>query len=202
MIKIKMCGLTRQEDIIAANEIKPEYIGFVFAKKSKRYVSFEQAAELKKLLDNDIKAVGVFVDEDIYTVAELLSFGIIDIAQLHGNESDEYITALQMMTEKPAIKAFKIKTNQDIYAAQKSSAEMILLDAGAGDGKKFDWSLLKNMSRPYFLAGGLDTDSIANVKLYPYLYALDVSSGIETDGYKDIKKMAAFADAVRKEEKS
>ena len=79
---------------------------------------------------------------------------------------------------------------------------MILLDAGAGDGKKFDWSLLKNMSRPYFLAGGLDTDSIANVKLYPYLYALDVSSGIETDGYKDIKKMAAFADAVRKEEKS
>lgn len=200
MIKVKMCGLKRTEDIISANTVKPDYIGFVFAEKSRRFVSFDQAKKLRSILDKDIKAVGVFVDEDIETVSELLNNGTIDIAQLHGNENDMYIRMLKETTGKPVIKAFRIKTTDDIKNAQESSADMILLDAGAGDGKIFDWSLLENISRPFFLAGGLDKDNVTKVKLYPCLFALDVSSGIETDGLKDIKKMSAFMDAVRKDE--
>lgn len=200
MIRVKMCGLTRAQDIYAANEIKPYYIGFVFAEKSKRYVSFAQAEKLKNMLDKNIKAVGVFVDENFDNVVSLLSAGTIDIAQLHGNESEDYIIRLKAITGRPVIKAFRIKTKDDINAANESPADMILTDAGAGDGRVFDWSLLNTLTRPYFLAGGLDVSNISDVKLNPYLFALDVSSGIETNGYKDKKKMAAFMDAVRKEE--
>lgn len=200
MIKVKMCGMKSAGDIEAANKVKPDYIGFVFAKGSRRYISPESAMKLGKMLYSSITVVGVFVNEDIDIVAGLLSDGIIDIAQLHGSENEEYISALRAKTGKPVIKAFRIKTSDDIDAAQKSSADMILLDAGAGDGRLFDHELLKNIARPYFLAGGLDKDNVSRVKLYPYIYALDVSSGIETDGHKDIKKMAEFMDAVRKEE--
>ena len=95
MTKIKLCGLSRPIDIQAANRLSPEYIGFVFAPKSKRYVPDENAKELKRLLAPEIKAVGVFVDESPQTVAELLNAGIIDIAQLHGGEDDEYIELLR-----------------------------------------------------------------------------------------------------------
>lgn len=200
MIKVKMCGLTREEDIIAANEVRPDYIGFVFAKKSRRYVAPERAEKLRGLLDKEIKAVGVFVDEDTENVAVLLRNGTIDIAQLHGSEDDSYIERLKAMTGRPVIKAFRIRTAENVRAAQESRADMILLDAGAGDGRTFDWSLLEGIARPYFLAGGLDTDNVTKVKLYPYLFALDVSSGIETDGHKDIKKMAAFMKAAGKDE--
>lgn len=200
MIKVKMCGMKRQEDIEAANEIKPDYIGFVFAEKSRRYVTPSHAAKLRKMLSDDITAVGVFVDEKFENVAALLENGTIDIAQLHGNEDDGYIIRLKSETQKPVIKAFRIQTAEDIQTAMKSPADMILLDAGAGDGKVFDWSLLDTITRPYFLAGGLDENNISDVKLKSYLFALDVSSGIETNGYKDKKKMAAFMDAVRKEE--
>lgn len=201
MIRVKMCGLTREEDIIAANEVRPDYIGFVFWEKSRRYISPERAAILKGMLHKDIAAVGVFIDEDIDVVSRLLQNGTIDIAQLHGSEDDEYITQLRARTGKPVIRAFRIKTPEDIKAAQKSPADMVLLDAGAGDGVTFDWSLLKGMNRPYFLAGGLDSGNIYRVKSYPNLFALDVSSGIETDGHKDINKMAAFMKAAGKEER-
>ena len=200
MIKVKMCGLTRIEEIIAANEIRPNYIGFVFAKKSRRYIAPDKARALKNALDSRISAVGVFIDEDIDFISGLLERGIIDIAQLHGNETDEYIEALREKTNKPVIKAFRIKNTDDIRAANKSAADMILLDAGAGEGKAFDWSLLQYAERPYFLAGGLDIDNIGNVSSYPYLFALDVSSGIETDGIKDKKKMAEFIKAAGKED--
>lgn len=202
MIKVKMCGLSREEDIINSNIVRPDFVGFVFAKNSRRYVSPEKAARLRKMLDSSITAVGVFVDEDMDSVAELLNVGVIDIAQLHGSEDDNYISRLKELTGKPVIKAFRIKTKDEIISAQNSSADMILLDAGAGDGKTFDWTLLENITRPYFLAGGLDKDNITKVKLYPNLFALDVSSGIETDGHKDEIKMAAFMSAVRKEDKN
>ena len=200
MTKIKMCGLTRVEDIAAVNEIKPDYIGFVFAKKSRRFISREKAAELKAILDKDIKAVGVFVDEDIKAVAEFLKCGIIDIAQLHGSEDNDYIVSLRAMTNKPVIKAFRIRTQEDIYKAQESAADMVLLDAGAGDGKTFDWSLIDTITRPYFLAGGLSPENAGEAVKTLHPYGLDVSSGIETDGYKDRIKMAEFADVIREEE--
>lgn len=200
MTKIKFCGLTRIEDIEAANELKPDYIGFVFWPRSKRYVTREQASELKAKLDPDIEAVGVFVDEDIEVVKSLLDDGIIDIAQLHGNEDENYITELQESTDKSVIKAFKIRSIRDLADAEDSSAEFLLLDSGMGTGKTFDWDLLDVAERFYFLAGGLDPDNAAEAirKLHPY--ALDVSSGIETEGIKDRNKMAAFAANVRKED--
>ncbi len=202
MTYIKMCGLTRKCDIKAVNEIKPEYIGFVFWEKSKRYISPEKAFELKKLLDKNIKAVGVFVDESIEKVAELLENDIIDIAQLHGHENEDYIKNLREMTDKPVIQAFRIRSSSDMEKAVNSTADMILLDAGMGDGKIFDWSLIKDIKRPYFLAGGLNCDNIAQAVKTLQPYAVDVSSGIETDGLKDMKKMAEFSAIVRKEDES
>lgn len=199
MTKIKFCGLTGDCDIDAANELRPEYIGFVFAPKSKRYVAPERAAELKRQLAAGIKAVGVFVNDDLYHVAELLNRGIIDIAQLHGSEDEEYIGHLRQLTGKSIIRAYRIKTAEDIAEAEKCTADHVLLDSGAGTGEVFDWKLIKNMKRPYFLAGGLSPDNVENAVEQLSPYAVDVSSGIETDGVKDKAKMAAFAAAVRGE---
>lgn len=201
MAKIKMCGLCRPCDIRAANEIKPEYIGFVFSPGSRRYVTYGQALELKALLEPDIQAVGVFVNENPETVADLLAQGVIDIAQLHGREGESYIRKLRTLTDRPVIKAFCIKNKYDAAQAQRSTADYILLDSGAGTGTVFDWKLIPDIQRPYFLAGGLSPDNVGEAVRYLQPYALDVSSGIETGGRKDKIKMAAFAAAVRKEEK-
>ena len=199
MSKIKLCGLSRKCDIEWANALKPEYIGFVFWSKSKRNVPPEKAKELKNLLSPDIKAVGVFVDEPIENVAELLNDNIIDIAQLHGGEDEEYIKKLRALSGKPIIKAFLLKSESDAERAEKSTADYILVDSGTGTGKSFDWELLKNISRPYFLAGGLCCENISQAITALDPYAVDVSSGIETNGCKDKNKMAAFVAAVRKE---
>ena len=199
MTKIKLCGLSRQCDIEWANELKPDYIGFVFWSKSKRNVSPEKANELKALLSPDIKAVGVFANEPVQNVAKLLNNNIIDIAQLHGSEDEEYISKLRTLTNKPIIKAFLLKSKDDAQKAEKSTADHILLDSGMGTGKGFDRSLLKNISRPYFLAGGLYPENVADAIETLSPFAVDVSSGIETDNFKDKNKMAAFVKAVRKE---
>ncbi len=199
MSKIKLCGLSRKCDIEWVNALKPEYIGFVFWSKSKRNVPPEKAKELKDLLSPDIKAVGVFVDEPIENVAELLNDNIIDIAQLHGGEDEEYIKKLRTLSDKPIIKAFLLKSEIDAERAEKSTADYILVDSGTGTGKSFDWELLKNISRPYFLAGGLCCENISQAIETLNPYAVDVSSGIETNGCKDKNKMAAFVAAVRKE---
>ena len=199
MSKIKLCGLSRKCDIEWANALKPEYIGFVFWSKSKRNVPPEKAKELKDLLSPDIKAVGVFVDEPIENVAELLNDNVIDIAQLHGGEDEEYIKKLRALSDKPIIKAFLLKSEIDAERAEKSTADYILVDSGTGTGKSFDWELLKNISRPYFLAGGLCCENISQAITALDPYAVDVSSGIETNGCKDKNKMAAFVAAVRKE---
>ena len=123
MTKIKLCGLSRPQDIQAANGLLPDYIGFVFAPKSRRYVTPKQAAQLRGLLDPGITAVGVFVNEAPKAVAELLDRGVIDIAQLHGTEDEEYISALRALTDRPLIKAFRIDSEQDILATQNSTAD-------------------------------------------------------------------------------
>lgn len=200
MTRIKFCGLTRKCDIEAVNELGPEYIGFVFWPRSKRVVTREQASELKAMLDPSIKAVGVFVDEDIEVVKSLLNDDIIDIAQLHGSEDGTYINDLKMSTGKPVIKAFKIRSEDDGRQAEESPADMVLLDSGMGTGKTFNWEIIKGVKRPFFLAGGLAPDNAAEAIRELHPYALDVSSGIETEGIKDIKKMADFYEAVRKED--
>lgn len=199
-MKIKLCGLTRPCDIEAVNELQPDYIGFVFAKKSRRYVSPEKAEELKAMLAPGIQAVGVFVNEEPERIVSLLEAGTIDVAQLHGQEGEREIRRLRELTDHPLIQAFRIDTEQDVERANASTADYVLLDSGAGGtGTVFDWDLLQAIRRPYFLAGGLDTENLGTVKAKLNPYGIDISSGIETDGYKDKEKMTAFVAAARKE---
>lgn len=196
MTKVKFCGLTRKVNILAANELKPDYIGFVFAPKSKRYVSPNAAKELKVTLSPTIQAVGVFVNEETEKVAKIANENIIDLIQLHGNEDEEYIKKLRTLTNKPIISAIRIKTAADIKKANESGGDYLLLDAGQGEGAVFDWKLLEKVNRPYFLAGGLNENNIADaLALKPF--AVDVSSGIETEGKKDLLKMERFMGIVR-----
>ena len=195
MTKIKFCGLKTLDDIFCANELCPEYVGFVFAPKSKRYVAPAQVAKLRAALHKNILAVGVFVNENISAVAELLNAGIIDAAQLHGSEDNAYIKNLRG-TKKIIIKAFQ---SNDCAAAEKSLVDYVLIDAGAGDGKTFDWNLIKNLRREYFLAGGLTPENVGDAIRILNPFAVDVSSGIETDGKKDFNKMLAFTKVVRKD---
>jgi phosphoribosylanthranilate isomerase len=192
MTKIKFCGLSRHVDIDYVNELLPDYIGFVFYEKSKRNVSFETAKSLKKRLDKKIKAVGVFVDKDISFITNLVDSGVIDIVQLHGNEDDAYIFNLRKAVNIPIIKAFKIKSQEDISFINSSSADCVLLDSGMGTGKAFDWSLISGIKRDFFLAGGLNLENISEALNMIKPFAIDVSSGIETDGYKDFDKMKQF----------
>ena len=201
MTKVKLCGLTRPCDIEWANDLQPDYIGFVFAKKSKRYVAPERAKVLREGLASGIRVVGVFVNEAPEAVTALLNDGIIDVAQLHGSEDADYIKALRKLTDRPLIKAFRIDSTADLDRARRSTADHVLLDNGAGGtGMAFDWSVLKDFDMPFFLAGGLGPDNVARAIKDVHPFAVDVSSGIETDGVKDYKKMTAFVNAVRHEE--
>ncbi|WP_026494145.1 phosphoribosylanthranilate isomerase [Butyrivibrio sp. XPD2006] len=193
--KVKFCGLKRIDDIRAANELRPDYAGFVFWEKSSRNVSRDEAINLGKALLPDIKKVGVFVDEVPDRVAALLTDGVIDIAQLHGHEDEEYISRLRSLADGACvIKAFVIKSKEDLEKAKQSSADYLLLDSGKGTGQTFNWELIAEagFDKPYFLAGGLGPENVADAvkKLKPY--AVDVSSGIETDGLKDPEKMSKF----------
>ncbi|MDD6038306.1 MAG: phosphoribosylanthranilate isomerase [bacterium] len=200
MTKIKLCGLTRPEDIDAANELRPDFVGFVFAQKSKRYIAPEIAAELKKKLCKSIQVVGVFVDEPIEAVAKLLREGIIDAAQLHGSEDDTYIRKLKQLTGKSVIKAFRIDDATEVSDIENCIADDVLLDSGAGSGETFEWDFVKSVKRPFFLAGGLDPHNVEAAVKEIHPFAVDVSSGIETDGFKDGRKMAEFVAAVRRGE--
>ena len=198
MTKIKLCGLTRPRDIEWANALTPDFVGFVFARKSKRYISPRNAQKLREKLNQSINAVGVFVNEAPEAVAALLNDGTIDVAQLHGGEDEDYIKALRLLTDRPLIQAFRVDGPADLERARASSADYILLDNGAGGtGTAFDWALLKEFDRPYFLAGGLSPENVVRAVKAVHPFAVDVSSGIETDGAKDYQKMAAFVNAVR-----
>ena len=198
MTRIKMCGLRRACDIEAANELRPDYVGFVFANGSKRYVSLEEAKALRSMLDPGISAVGVFVDADPSFIEDILDSGTIDMIQLHGNEDGGYIDRLRSSSSVPIVKAFRIGDGMDVDEIMSCPADHIMLDSGAGTGNVFDWNMIENMNRPYFLAGGLSADNVEEAieRLHPF--AVDVSSGIETDGFKDKTKMAAFVAAVRR----
>ncbi len=196
MTVVKVCGIRRREDVECLNRAKPDMAGFVFYGPSRRCVSLAQAAELRQGLDASVRAVGVFVDEDPRVVAEAAGSGAIDIVQLHGCEDEEYIRGLRKMTDAPIIKAFVLKGRSDADAAESCSADMVLLDAGMGSGRTFDWSLASKMERDYILSGGLTPENVALAieELSPY--GVDVSSGVETDGSKDGGKIDRFMSAV------
>lgn len=201
MTKIKLCGMMRPQDIEMTNLVKPEYAGFIFWDKSFRNLSFSEAKALKLILDPSIKAVGVFVDACIDTIVELVEHKIIDVIQLHGNEDEEYLYKLKArIPEKiEIIKAFKVTNKEEVEKAVSFASDYILFDPGKGSGNTFNWELIKDVKRPYFLAGGLNIDNIEEAILRLKPYAVDVSSGIETDKKKDPDKMKKFVSIVRSE---
>lgn len=197
MTKIKLCGLRRACDMEAANELAPDYIGFVFAPNSKRYVSPRQAEVLRKQLKTGIIPVGVFVNEEIDAIVELLNRRIIEVVQLHGTESEAYIKALRERSSCTIMQAFRMESREDVNAANASSADYVLLDSGGGSGETFNWSLVGELKRPYFLAGGLTPENVGEAIEALHPFGVDASSSLETDGYKDKAKMTAFVQAVR-----
>lgn len=198
MVKIKICGLKRFEDIEMANKYGPDYIGFVFA-DSKRKISHELAAKLKEKLNDNIISVGVFVDADINEIISLFNKGTIEIAQLHGSESEEYMIELNEKTNNniKIIKAIEITQEINLSEYDNSCADYLLLDSGKGSGKTFDWELIKDtIDKDFFLAGGLNKSNVKDAILKFKPYAIDLSSALETDGYKDELKIKEIMEAI------
>lgn len=196
MTLVKICGLTRPEDIDAVNSLSPDMAGFVFYGPSRRCVTRDSARELRSGLDPSIVKVGVFVDEDPLVIADLVGSGIIDAVQLHGVEDGAYIHGLRRLVDAPVIKTFLVRNRGDIEAANRSDADYVLLDSGMGSGRTFDWSLLEDMDRDYILSGGLNPGNIHDAVKMLHPYGVDVSSGVETDGRKDPSKISAFLRTV------
>lgn len=206
---VKVCGLKTEEEIDWANELRPDLVGFVFA-NTRRKISDGQARLLRDRLDVEIPAVGVFVNEDENRIVELLQKGIIDIAQLHGDEDDAEIIRIHARTGKPVIKAIVIKTEQDRDKWRLfPHADLLLLDAGRGSGETFDWSMAGQVDRPFLLAGGLNeanvNPAISQMTGADYgkcgFIGLDVSSGLENPGGgKNYEKMRHFIGKVRGKE--
>ena len=200
-VKIKICGLFREQDIDYVNEARPDYAGFVFA-ESKRKVSGEFAARLRRRLSDDIVPVGVFVNAPIADIAALYHENVIAIAQLHGTEDDDYITRLKAASAAGGRKPVEvIKTIRSAELEQNvppaAQADYYLIDSGAGSGKPFNWELLNSFKfeKPWFLAGGLGLDNIERaMALNPR--ALDISSGAETDGIKNREKIVQLVSMV------
>ena len=198
MVKIKICGLTREVDIDCVNELKPDCIGFVFA-KSRRQVTPERAAELKRRLAPDIKSVGVFVREENEKIISLVKSGVIDVIQLHGGEDEETVSLLKRECGCPIIRAVSIG-NEDVAELEKSQADFLLLDNGAGGtGKTFDWSLINRINKPFFLAGGLNIDNVMQGIERFSPYGVDISGGVETGGVKDPAKISEIIRRIRNE---
>lgn len=198
MVKIKICGLKRLADIEMVNKYKPDYIGFVFA-DTKRKVSHELAAQLKENLSSDIVAVGVFVDADIDEILALYDDGVIGMAQLHGLESEEYIRTLKEKTnyELKIINAIEMSRDKDLLKYDNSIADYLLLDSGKGSGKTFDWNLIrKDLKKDFFLAGGLNISNINQAIEEFNPYAVDLSSSLEVDGFKDENKIKEIMEAI------
>lgn len=195
-MKIKICGLKRFEDIEYVNLYKPDYVGFVFAGK-KRKISFEFSKELKSYLSKDIVSIGVFVDEDIEHIVSLVKDKVIEMVQLHGNEDETYIKKLKQLIDVPIIKAIKVIDEKSLQI--NLDVDYYLLDnVDAGSGKSFDWSYIKQLDKPIFLAGGINLNNVDEA-LKQNVYALDISSGVETNGLKDKSKIEEIIRRIRHE---
>ena len=198
MVKIKICGIKRLEDIEIVNRYKPDYIGFVFA-DSKRKVSHDLAKELMNNLDSDIIPVGVFVDSPQDEILKLFDEGIIEIAQLHGSESEQYKKKKKKKTdgELKTINAIEMTQEVDLLEYNDSNSDYLLLDSGKGSGKTFDWSLIrKDIKKEFFLAGGLNSKNVTQAIDEFNPYAIDLSSSLETNGFKDENKIKEIMEVI------
>ena len=189
------------KDVIAARDLGADYVGFVLTDGFRRSVGLGTFCELQSyLIGTNVKKVGVFVDEPIEGIIKYYA-EMLDLIQLHGKEDDTYIRTLRAQTGKPIIKAFTVKSEDDIALAQQSSADYVLLDSGTGTGKTFDHSLIKDIDRPFFLAGGLTAQNVSEAIEALHPFAVDASSSLEVKGRKDKNKMTEFVNAVRGKER-
>ncbi len=196
-MQVKICGLSRSEDIHAVNEAKPDYCGFILHfPKSRRNISINTLRTLRAGLSDTVIPVGVFVDQPPQTIANLLAQNLISIAQLHGHEDETYLSALRRLTDKPIWQAFQVHGTQDIIRAEQSTADFILLDAGQGQGKAFPWDLLNEVRRPFALAGGVALENLPQA-MQTGAQMLDISSGAETNGKKDFDKIMSIVTTIR-----
>ncbi len=198
-MRVKFCGLCREEDVDYANRLRPDYVGFVFAPGRRRTLTPNAAAALREKLAPGIVPVGVFVNQPPEEEAALVRQGVIEVVQLHGNEPPEALRRLRTLTPAPVWQAFAMAGEEAVAAAMESEAELVLLDGQkAGSGQPFHWQrLLPGVRRPYLLAGGLTPRTVGEAVRTYHPYGVDVSSGIETDGRKDFEKMKAFLEAVK-----
>ncbi|MFW3455003.1 phosphoribosylanthranilate isomerase [Aerococcus urinaeequi] len=199
MVKVKICGLRRPEDIEAANVAKPDYVGFIFVEGTKRYVEPIQAAQFRKDLAGDIQTVGVFVNARIEKIVAICKAGIIDVIQLHGEEDATYIDQLKGQVDQEIIKS--VAVGDDLVVAP-NQADYLLFDSlspsRGGSGKVFDWQMVSAyQEKPFFLAGGLGVENIEEALKVVRPYAVDASSSLETDGVKDPVKMQEFVAKIR-----
>ncbi|AMB97268.1 phosphoribosylanthranilate isomerase [Aerococcus urinaeequi] len=199
MVKVKICGLRRPEDIEAANAAKPDYVGFIFVEGTKRYVEPIQAAQFRKDLAGDIQTVGVFVNARIEKIVAICKAGIIDVIQLHGEEDATYIDQLKGQVDQEIIKS--VAVGDDLVVAP-NQADYLLFDSlspsRGGSGKVFDWQMVSAyQEKPFFLAGGLGVENIEEALKVVRPYAVDASSSLETDGVKDPVKMQEFVAKIR-----
>lgn len=206
MTKIKICGLSRREDIESVNMVSPDYIGFIMGfPKSHRNITIERAKTLRAGLKEGIQVVGVFVDAEISMIVDACAQKVIDVIQLHGREDIRYIERLKAVlasveVQAKIIKAIQVKSKEDLALIKEVPADMILLDAGMGDGKLFSqeqMELLKSVNRDYFLAGGLNPENVSELLESLHPFGVDVSSGVETEKKKDRKKIRRFVQNVR-----
>lgn len=202
MNKIKICGLRRQEDIAIVNRYRPDFIGFVFS-KSPRRIDFDQARMLKSNLDAKIQAVGVFVNEPIERIEKLCRCKVIDMVQLHGDEDAEYIRLLRSRISCNIMKAVRVQSAEQVLEAEKTKCDFLLLDAYCkdkygGSGESFNWDKIpKELTKAFFLAGGIHTGNVEKAIKQTHPFCVDVSSSVETDGYKDKEKIKAMIELVR-----
>jgi phosphoribosylanthranilate isomerase len=201
--KIKICGLRRLEDAQAVNAVRVQYAGFVFA-PSKRQVTAQQAQQLREALLPTVQTVGVFVDAPPEEIVALCQQGIIHIIQLHGHEDAAYLETLRSLTDAPIIKAVAVRSGQDILQAQQLHCDYLLLDTfipgvAGGSGKQFDYQQIPPLYKPFFLAGGLTPENVGQAIAQVHPYAVDVSSGVEANGWKSAEKIQRFVRQVRKQ---
>lgn len=199
MVKVKICGLRRPEDIEAANVAKPDFVGFIFVPESKRYVAPDLAAKFRRDLAADIQTVGVFVNAPIEEIVAVCQAGTIDLVQLHGEEDQAYIEHLKGQVDQDIIKSVAVG---DELVVDPSQADYLLFDSlspsRGGSGKTFNWEMVSAyQDMPFFLAGGLGVDNIEKALKVVRPYAVDASSSLETDGVKDPVKMQEFVAKIR-----
>lgn len=209
---VKICGLRRREDAEAAGFLQPDLAGFILSPGYRRSIDIEKAKTLRRILSPQIGTVGVFADASYAEIVRAADAGCISMIQLHGSEDETYIREITALTGLPVIKAFRIGGTEDLAAAAASSAPWVLLDSGSGTGRCFDWNLLDRFLKAkaaehdrslfpgghrWILAGGLTAENVSAAVQRFHPDGVDVSSKVETGGWKDPAKMAAFLAAAR-----